>query len=212
MRPATAFALSFLLWSQAATASEDDAQFWAQLTIQKPLSRTVTASVEVSPRLRSSRAGGNQLQSRALIDLALNDRVSIGTGLVHVSSDGPNEVRPHQQVTLFLGNLSLRTRLEERFIEGSARMSLRVREKATFRIPLSAADRVNLGAEALVTLRAQSPTRPTGLDQVRLSALLDHRFSQELSLSGGYQLTITPRKGLPTRISHVPQVTLTWRP
>lgn len=202
------------LWAAptAALASESDVQFWGQITAIVPVSKTVTATFDISPRQRETRVGGDQLLARGSIDVAISKKVSLGGGLTVIESAGPTELRPHQQLTLTFGNLALRTRLEQRLVDGASRMGLRIRQRAQLKLPLDRNDRLVPAVELLYNLRQTNPAVKPGVQEVRFSLTEQHKFSEALDLGVGYLLTFAPRPGLPDRFAHVPQLTLTWRP
>lgn len=211
MRPATGLALLLILAASPARASDSDLQFWTTATASAPLSKRLTGTIEASQRFRGAEAGRDQLQLRGNLDLALDKTVSLGGGLTYSDSGAIHEVRPHQQVSLTFGNVSLRTRLEERFIEGSGVTGLRLREKLQLRLPVDKQDRLALWAEPFFVLQPATTGKPTGLEQLRLGITDEHRLSRHLGLSFGYLLIITPHRAAATHFAHVPLLTLAWK-
>jgi hypothetical protein len=205
-------AVALWLTPNAALASESDVQFWGQLSAIVPATKAVTATFEITSKQREPRVGGDQLQARGSIDVAISKKFSLGGGMTVVETAGPTELRPHQQLTLTFGNLALRTRLEERLVDGANRMGLRIRQRALLKLPLDHNDRLAPAVELLYNLRQTNPAVKPGVQEVRFTLTEQHKFSDALELGIGYLLIFAPRPGLPDRFTHAPQLTLTWRP
>jgi hypothetical protein len=126
--------------------------------------------------------------------------------------DGPNEWRPHQQVTFTFDKLSVRTTLEERLFDGADRAELRLRERARVTLPVGKATRFAGTAEFLYILQPHDRLTQARVDSLRGTVAVQQKLSPHLDGSIGYMFVDAPRSGAPDRISHVPQIGLTWRP
>ena len=124
---AIAGAMLALIAASPAYATDEDTQLWVVLNATVPLTEQLTGNFEISPRARE---GADQLLTRASVDVKLAEGLTVGGGLAFVEFAGGNELRPHQQIAYTTGPLSLRTRLEERFFQGSERAQLRLRQQA----------------------------------------------------------------------------------
>jgi hypothetical protein len=200
-----------ILHPAPAAAQDSDVQFWATVTALARIDKTTTATIDLSQRQREGAVGGDVWLARASLDFTVARAVALGGGVTAIESSGPGEVRPHQQVTLTFGSLALRTRLEERFVDGAPRMGLRLRERVQYRLALGERDHLVTTVEALYALRQTSPMRRPGLQEWRFSIGDQHRLTKALELAASYLLIDARRPGLPDRISHVPQLTLIYR-
>jgi hypothetical protein len=192
-----------------AVAADADTQVWITSSLAGTVAPNLSGSFDVSQRFRDA---GDQQLVRGILDYRLSPHVSIGGGLTHVWADGPDEWRPHQQVTLTFDRLSLRTTLEERLFDGADRAELRLRERARLTLPVSAATRFAGTAEFLYILQPQNRTSDARVDSLRGTVTVQQKLSPHLDGSLGYMFAYAPRSGVPDRISHVPQLSLTWRP
>ena len=136
----------------------------------------------------------------------------VGGGAAYVSTIGSaDEIRPHQQLTLTFGPLTLRTRAEERFFENADRMEFRLRQRIGATIPLSQDLKAGLAGELLYTARSQNAGQSAHVDQWRAQATIVRRLGDTLEGTLGYLAILSPRNGGPDRLSHVAQVALTLR-
>jgi hypothetical protein len=198
-----------LLTANPANAADEDTQLWITATASVPLSTATNGSLDLSQRFRNA---GDQQLVRGIVEYRLSPAVSIGGGLTHVWSDGPDEWRPHQQVTFTLDRLSLRTTLEERLFDGADRAELRLRERARLTLPVGSATRLMGTAEFLYIVQPQNRTARARVDSWRGTVAVQQKLTSHFESSLGYMLVYTPRAGAPDRISHVPQIGVTWRP
>lgn len=201
----TAWALA----TSPAQASEEDTQLWFLISAAVPLDTRATATVEVSPRLRD---GGDQLLTRATAEVRLSEAVSVGAGAAYVEFAGGYELRPHQQVTVSAGPFAFRTRVEERFFDGAPRVEWRLRQRVSASLPLGERTMLTGSGEVLYIARPQRPAQEARVDSWRAIAGLQHRLSPRLTAGVHYLLLLSPREGAPDRLSHVPQVAITFRP
>jgi hypothetical protein len=197
------------LAASPAMAADEDTQVWLYANAVVPLAEQTSATFELSPRFRE---GDDQLLARATAELRLSGRVSVGAGAAYVDTAGNHEIRPHQQVTLAAGRLAFRTRVEQRFFEGAERMQLRLRQRVQLSLPVGPATRLTGSGEVLYIARTENRTSAARVDSWRGVAAVNHRLSPHLDGTVGYLLIYSPRSGAEDRISHVPQLTLTWRP
>jgi hypothetical protein len=211
MRAATALAPILFLVSVPAMAADTDTQLWTTLSASTAMSSSVTGSVGAARRFRAPVVGNDQWLAQGAVDVKLNQRVSLGGGLVYTSTAAQKELRTVQQVTFNFGALALRTQLDERFFDGKTQMGLRLRERAQVRLPIDKRDRLSLSAEGLFVLRPAVIGKQTGFDQFRFNLSDEHKLSDHFGLTVGYLMIYSSRKGATDRISHVPQLTLSWK-
>jgi hypothetical protein len=210
MRGTTGICLALLLVAAPAMAADEDTQVWITGTLAGSLAKDVSGSLDVSQRFRET--SGDQQLVRGIADFRLSSHVSVGGGITYVWVNGPNEWRPHQQVTFTLDKLSLRTTLEERLFDGADRAELRLRERARVTLPVGKATRVAGTAEFLYILQPHDRLTQARVDSLRGTVAVQQKLSPHLDGSIGYMFVDAPRSGAPDRISHVPQIGLTWRP
>ena len=194
-----------------AIAADEDTQLWTTVTAMHTLAQGLEGSFELSPRLRSDEAGGDQLLTTALLDYRIAPSVTLGGGVAYLEYSGGDELRTLQQLSVSAGRLSFRTRLEERFVEGAERMEMRLRQRVQMTFPLDEDTALTAAGEVFGTVRPRSRDGEARVEQWRASLLLRHGLAPGLTGGLGYLLVVAPRKGAPDRLSHVPQVTLAWR-
>lgn len=105
--------------------------------------------------------------------------------------------------------LSLRTRVEQRFIEGNSGMALRVREQARFSRPVRAGSRVSWLVWDELFLHANETSRlARGLDQNRAFAGMSLAASARASVEFGYLNQFSKSRTGANRSNHVLSGTL----
>jgi hypothetical protein len=149
-------------------------------------------------------------------DLPSGFSVGGGYGLAagFASSGGTQvEHRLHQQLVwsphLAAGSLALRTRFEERFLDGDDRAALRVRQAVRFTRPLSASGRLSLviADEVMAHLGTTSRVR-RGFDQHRLFAGVRRSVTPRTAIEIGYANQYLRTSAASSRMSHVLQAML----
>lgn len=206
---AVAAPLAISMLAAPAHASEEDTQLWIFANTVVPMGDAATASLELSPRFRE---GSDQLLVRGTIDFRLSESVSAGGGAAFVEFAGGDEWRAFQQLTLSTGQISFRTRVEERFFDGADRAQIRLRQRVQVSFPVAKATRLSGSAELLYIVQPESRLADARVDSWRGNLSLQRRLSPRMDAALGYLLIYSPRPGAPDRISHVPQVTITFRP
>lgn len=214
MRQTTGICLTMLagcaaaLHPASARASDEDTQLWLSLETVALLGDGATGKFEITPKFRQA---GDQLELRSSVDFKLSPTIGIGGGGAYVDNNGADEFRPHQQMTISVGPLSFRTRVEERFFEGADRMQLRLRQRVQLSEPVARNTKLIGSAELRYIARPENRTDKARVDSWRFTAAVQHRFAKHIDGTLGYLLSYSPREGKPDKISHVPQVTLTVR-
>ncbi len=206
---ALAGALFGLLASTPAHATDEDTQLWVMITATVPLAPGLNSTFEISPRIRD---GADQLVTRASLDVRLAEGLTAGAGMAYVEFNGGHELRPHQQIAYTTGPLALRTRLEERFFAGADRAQLRLRQQARLSFPLDDKTQISGMGEVLYVVRSQTPGVADGVDQWRAEVAVRRRLNAHFDATLAYRAILSPRGALEDRLSHVPVITLAWRP
>ena len=191
--------------------ANDDTQLWHYSILTAPVGSGGRLTLEISPRTREGAVGNEQINNRVSYDHRLNDNVTIGGGAAFIAAAGPNEFRPHQQVTLATGAFQARTRVEQRFFNGADRMALRLRQRLQMTAPLAPGTSLSGSAEVLYNARTQTIGAAKGVDSWRARIGVQHRVSDSLEVGAAYLLILSPRGEREDQWSHVPQVSLTWR-
>ena len=190
-------------------AAAEDVQLWITESATVPLSEGVDGSVDVSERFREN---GEQLLTRGMVEFRLSDVAVAGGGAAYViTENSAEEVRPHQQLTLTFGKLAFRSRVEERFFDGADRMELRLRQKVTLTQPLSKSLKAGLAGELLYIAQSRDAGDVAHVDQWRANATLAHKLSPVLEGTLGYLMIFQPRDGGPDKLSHVAQVSISYK-
>ena len=214
MRRTTAFSallaiLAFASPSFPACAAEEDFQAWITESVSAPLSPAVHGTLDLSQRFREN---GDQFLTRGTAEFRLSPAAVVGGGATYVSTIGSaDEFRPHQQLTLTYGPLTLRTRVEERFFEQADRMEFRLRQRIGATLPVSHGLKAGLAGELLFIARSRSSRLDAYVDQWRANATLARRLGNRLEGTLGYLAIFSPRDRARDRLSHVAQVALTLR-
>jgi len=212
MNRTTAFSASLAVLCCAAVparAADEDVQLWITESVSEPLSSATQGTLDLSQRFREN---GNQLLTRGTVEFRLSPNAVIGGGAAYVSTIGAaDEVRPHQQLTLTFGALTLRTRTEQRFFEGADRMELRLRQRIGVALPVAHRLKAGLAGELLYIAQSEDSDRDAHVDQWRANATLTRGLGGHLEGTLGYLAILSPRNGGPDKLSHVVQVSLSLR-
>ena len=189
-------------------AREVRAERWIELSASGEIAPGADLRVEVEERFRD---GANEAILGAAVDLAVADSVALGGGLEVHDAGGFTEVRPYQQLTLALGALSLRTRLEQRVFDDADRLGWRLRQRAQLSPAIAAGTRARLSAEWFWQIRDRVAGGPRRTDQWRFAAGIQHRIGPGLDLTVSHLVQIRPRRAGQTTHTHVPQLALAYR-
>lgn len=203
--------LAAALVAAPASASDESAQFWMFGSTLIPVSEDVTATAMLFQRFRDESHGGDSQVARTSIDWEASKGVTLGGGLTYVQTATSHQWRTHQQVTLTMGQVSLRSQLEQGMKPGADRTQIRLREKLQTAIRLDPEDRLLLSGEFLYLLQPEVSGEHARVDSLRAAAQLQHRLGKHVDGTLGYMLIVSPRPGEEDQIAHAPQVGLTYR-
>lgn len=204
-----ALAAAALALPAAAHASTDHFELWLNPSIDFDAGERTAIELETAQRLRDRDEGGRDtIFARLWVHRSIGDGVTLSGAAEQRWNDELEEQRLHQQLSIKRGLLRSRSRLEQRFVEGDARMGLRYRQRLGVEIPLDASGRWSAGinAEGFFTLRAGDPGGDTGLTGLRTIAEIGYEISDRLSVSAGYIRTQEIRTGRPDRVGHAPLI------
>lgn len=203
----------------ARAQSSHDPQLWLQVIVTPEVAPDWLLHLEAQPRWSEDASELNHVILRGALGRRLNSRVSIWGGYGWIPRTlGPGtryEHRIWQQLSAAAPSLrmwqpSLRVRIEQRFLEGWADNSHRVRLMGRAVRPLDAAGTWNLALsnETMITLD-ETPGGPyDGLDQNRLFGGVLRRLTPRASLEGGYLWQTLKPPGQPRSHAHVALVWL----
>lgn len=197
-----------LLAPLPAQATQDDAQLWLFLQAAVPIEDGVTASFEISPRMRENE---DQVLVRGNVDFRIANGVELGGGAAWVDYASGHEFRTQQQATLTSGITQFRTRIEQRFFGGADRAQWRLRQRVQVTLPVAQNLRAVANAELLYIARTESPLQQARVDSWRFNVMANYRVSQSLEIGAGYLAIYSPRAGAADRLSHVPTLRLAIR-
>ncbi|MBM3577776.1 MAG: DUF2490 domain-containing protein [Alphaproteobacteria bacterium] len=219
--------LCLLAPGPAAAGAQEDFRIWGNVT-------SIANLGSLDPRLDRWRwwmegqgrwrDGGDALDQglvRTGVGYALTDRASVWLGYAYVPTLPEarrtiNEHRIWQQLTLTdfapFGDLTSRSRLEQRFIQGIDPVEWRFREFVRFSRPIAEGSPFSfiLWDEVFVRLNSTTPTVRTGFDQNRGFAGIGYSFDRHARLEVGYlnQLVQTfvqtrTRRATDLRMNHI---------
>ena len=200
------------IMSASAHAAESNVQFWGYGTVAYDVDERTDIRLEVSPRFRAEEAGRDRVETTLVVGHDLSDTVAVGGGVGYVEFSGRREARLIQDVTFSAGQLDFRTRLEERIFADADRLAIRAQQRARLTVPLG--DATDLSGSGELYYIVQAPDRGDGsrVDSWRARLHLQHRLSDKWQVGAAYMLMLEPRDDQPDRLSHIPQLTLTFRP
>lgn len=195
--------LGILATNAPAAAVDEDFRIWENVTAIAKLG-SIDPSLEKwrlwlegQGRFRDDGAIADQALGRAGVGYALSDNASVWLGYAHVATfpeaaKTQHENRIWQQVLLTdkatFGDLTSRTRLEQRFIQNVNPVEWRMRQFVRFSHPLweNAPLSVVLWDEVFMRLNTTTPSARFGFDQNRGFAGLGYTFSEKARVEVGY--------------------------
>ena len=199
--------------STPALAEENRLEGWFEGAIVKDLGSKTFVEFQTQQRARGD---SNPIGDNQTYRLWLGRKFGKVTvmGGVHRSKEGSTrETRLIQQASYSFAGTPLkgRTRLEQRFIEDTARTGWRVRQRLGVAFPLTNEDdgwTLVGNAEGFWTLRATSRTGQEGLTGLRTFVGFERSFGK-LDLELGYTRQQNIRDNAPDRVGHAPTLGLT---
>jgi hypothetical protein len=214
--------LGLLAGSPAYTFAQTvtDGRVWSGLVIQ---GRTGAESswrwvFDSQFRMRDGLETADLISGRGTLSRDLTSRLSLGGGY-GIAAGFPAvggslvEHRVHQQVVWTARprglSLTLRTRIEQRFLEADDRVALRVRQGVRLSRPLSATSRFTVFVGDEVMAHSRSTARVArGFDQHRIFAGVRGTLARQAALEVGYANQYLRLQAETYRMSHVLTATL----
>ena len=203
---ATAVALAV---TSPARAADDDFELWISPSVAVEIDRRTEVEIDTIARLRDANTGGaDTYYVRGWVHRRVSSALMISIAAERRRSGSQHETRLSQQVSLRSGLFRARTRLEQRFVEGTPNVGWRLRQRAGLSVPLDRRGRWGavIHAEALLTLEPTSPGGDTGLTGIRTYVGTEFEASNNMSLGLGYMRSRDIRSKREDRIAHAPVI------
>jgi hypothetical protein len=196
----------------AAAAGDDAFELWLNPAASFDIDDDTGVEIETAQRLRSASDGrADTYYARLWLNQELSDTFTLSGGAERRINDGDDdETRFMQQLSTRHGVLRTRLRLEQRLVDGSGRMGLRLRSRLGAAIPLDSRWSLQGSAELFLTLRSTSTGGKDGLTGLRAQLGASYALSDHVSLTVGYLRQQELIDGAPDRVGHAPLVGIEW--
>ena len=217
-------ALASCLGAPAHAETSQDEQFWLNLTSMGSIKDDLVYFAEIQPRIGDGISRIDQALFRGAIGWKFSPSVTLYQGFAHIvvpveGGKDVNEERSFQQINWTLGKpwageLSTRTRLEQRWRSDGDDMGWRLREMLRYEKPLNpGSDALNalVYAEGFVALNDTDWGVRGGFDQLRSFIGAEVGLPGASTLEVGYLNQVINERGGDTRVNHVASVTLFFR-
>ena len=204
-----------------AQAAEEDVGAWSAINATAALNNRVSLTMDTQLRFSNdvSRLGQYLIRPSVGLKVGANTTLSLGYAYFHTDPVGPalsDEHRVWQQAAFRLagnGNgrgltLTGRSRLEQRWVEGSSGMGLRLRQQLRLTAPVSGKVRAVAWTEPFIAFNDTQWGQRSGLDRWRNFAGLNAPLSKAVSIEPGYLNQWVNRRGADL-VQHIGSVTLT---
>ncbi|HKT77854.1 MAG TPA: DUF2490 domain-containing protein [Sphingobium sp.] len=208
--------------SQAATTQDE--QLWLNITAMGPISGDLVYFAEIQPRIGNGIAQVDQTILRGAIGWKLSSSLTVYQGYAHImlpvnQGRDINEERSFQQLNWAIGKpwggeLTSRTRLEQRWRSDGDDMGWRVRQMLRYEKPLRAgSDAINalLYAEGFAALNSTDWGARAGFDQLRGFVGAELGLPGKSTVEIGYLNQFVNQSGGRTRVNHVASISLFLR-
>lgn len=195
-----------------AAASDDGFELWLNPAVSFELAGDTGVEIETAQRLRDASDGRvDTYYARLWLNQNLSDSVALSGGAERRINDGDDdETRFMQQLSTKHGVLRTRLRLEQRFVDRSGRMGLRLRPRLGAAIPLDSRWSLHGTAELFLTLRSTSAGGNDGLTGLRTQLGASYALNDDGSLTVGYLRQQDLVEGAPDRVGHAPLIGIEW--
>ena len=217
-------ALASCLGAPAHAETSQDEQFWLNLTSMGSIKDDLVYFAEIQPRVGDGISRIDQALFRGAMGWKFSPSVTVYQGFAHIvvpveGGKDVNEERSFQQINWTLGKpwageLSSRTRLEQRWRSDGDDMGWRLREMLRYEKPLKpGSDALNalVYAEGFIALNDTDWGVRGGFDQLRSFIGAEVGLPGASTLEVGYLNQVINQSGGDTRVNHVASVTLFFR-
>lgn len=221
---ASAFAAALSLGFNGPAARADttqDEQVWVNVTVMGPVSGDLVYFAELQPRAGDNASRLDQLLLRGAAGWKLSPQLTVYQGYARVITpvDGGRDVREHrsfQQANWLIGKpfggeLSSRTRLEQRWRNDGSDTGWRLREMLRYEKPLkpgSQAVNALVYAEGFAALNDTDWGARGGFDQLRTFLGVELGITGATAAEIGYLNQVINQTGGRTRVNHVASISL----
>lgn len=195
-----------------AVATDNAFEVWINPSASFDLDRDTGMEIETAQRLRRASDGrADTYYARLWLNRSLGDSVTVSGAAERRINDGEDdETRFMQQISMKHGVLSTRLRLEQRFLDGTGRMGLRLRPRVGVAQPFDDQWSVYAMAEMFLTLRSPGEGGDDGLTGLRTQLGVSYALSDDLSLTAAYVRQQDFMAGGADRVAHAPLIGIEW--
>lgn len=224
LRAAPIAAVLLCISTNAHAQTREDEHVWINLTSIGPLSGDLVYFAEVQPRIGDGSSRLDQMILRGAIGVKLNRAVTFYQGYAHVvlpveGRRDVNEERSFQQLNWTIGQkmggeLSSRTRFEQRWRSDGRDMGWRLREMLRYETPLKPGTQgpsALLYSELFVALNTTDWGARAGFDQIRNFVGLEIPVGGASTIEAGYLNQLVDQSGKRSRMNHVASLSLFFR-
>lgn len=191
-----------------AAATDDVFEFWSDQSASFDLDKDTGVEIETGQRFRSASDGSpDTYYARIWLNRRLSTAVTVSGAAERRINDGADdETRFTQQISARHGVLRTRLRLEQRLVDGRARMGLRLRPRLGVASPVDRRWSVYALAELFLTVRSPSEGDDDGLTGLRTQVGATYALSDDLSLTAAYVRQQDFAGNVPDRVAHAPLI------
>lgn len=213
-------ALAPALLLAAPAQAEEDIQGWAAATATVPVDDRLVIWLEAQGRFSDdiTRLGQVLIRPGVGYKVSTATTVFVGYAYVRTSPEGGAVMQEHriwQQATWrALGNgrtvtLSGRSRLEQRFVEGTGDVGVRFRQLLRLTVPIDKQGVQAVGwTEGFFGLNDTQAGQRAGFDRMRNFAGVLLPVNDTMRLEPGYMNEYVRRRGTDDRVNHIASVTM----
>ena len=213
--PATLGAAIMAIASPA-NADDDAFELWLNPSFGTQLDDNTGIEFETAQRFRSAGDGrSDSYFGRLWLLQDLTDDITLGGAIEQrINDGGSDETRVMQQLSISHGLWKTRLRLEERFVDGTGRMGLRLRPRLGIELPLGADTPWSFEAdhELGLTLKSNRPGGDDGLTSMRTQIGFNRDLNDTLSLSVAYLRNEDFEDDAPDVVGHALAIGLEFAP
>ena len=195
-----------------ASAADEGFELWTEPSVSTDLDEDTGIQIQTSQRFRDADDGRvDTYVFRLWLHQKVSSTFTLSGGVEqNVNDGGADETRFLQQVTGKHGIVRSRLRLEERLVNGTGRMGLRVRPRLGVSVPLGTNDRWSgfADAEGFITLKSTSVGGDDGFTGLRTRVGAKYAASDNLAITLAYLRQQDIRDNRPDRVGHVPLIGL----
>ncbi|WP_375249157.1 DUF2490 domain-containing protein [Sphingomonas sp.] len=212
-----------LVSTPAAARTDHNLGFWLNLTAQGKVAGRGAWFVELQPRLQDELSRVDQVLARTAVGYEVAKGLTLYQGYAHIflpvaGTGDPNEDRLFQQISwtipgLARGELSSRTRIEERWRSDGREMQWRVREMVRFEFPLGGEKSVRAltSSEVFWVLNRVDWRARSGFDQVRTFVGVEIPVGGTSTMEAGYLNQVIDQPGARSTVAHNIALSVFWR-